>query len=56
MFYLDIAILLFSIIYFPIIAQKTGDNFPYVLMTIFIIGAVFRMIYYFRKRRTSKPS
>ncbi len=56
MFYLDIAILLFAFIYFPIMAKKTGDNFPYVLMSIFAIGAVFRMIYYFRKKKANKPS
>lgn len=56
MFYLDIALLLFILIIFPIQAQKTESNFPYVIMTIFLLGIIFRIVSYLRKERAKKSS
>lgn len=54
MFYLDIVLLLFSLIYFPVVAHKTGNNMAYGFMAVILIGTISRIVSYLRKLRINK--
>ncbi|WP_440115908.1 hypothetical protein [Paenibacillus sp. QZ-Y1] len=55
MFSLDIALVPFIVVFFPIAAYTTGNNIYYLYLVV-AIGAIFRIVSYLRKERAKKSS
>ncbi|ETT33494.1 hypothetical protein NST38_02985 [Paenibacillus sp. FSL H8-0104] len=55
MFYLDIALVPFIVVFFPIAAHTTGNKVYYLYLGI-AVAAIFRIVSYLRKERANKSS
>lgn len=55
MFYLDIALVPFIVVFFPIAAHTTGNKVYYLYLGI-AVAAIFRIVSYLRKERVNKSS
>lgn len=55
MFYLDIALVPFIVVFFPIAAHTSGNNIYYLYLGI-AVAAIFRIVSYLRKERANKSS
>ncbi|WP_339786647.1 hypothetical protein NSQ38_02065 [Paenibacillus sp. FSL R7-0313] len=55
MFYLDIALVPFIVVFFPIAAHTSGNNIYYLYLVI-AVAAIFRIVSYLRKERANRSS